>query len=50
MYVSVSLVPWPFCFWQGSKLRHMCAELALKDALDSLASTEKGIYIAVFGA
>lgn len=35
---------------QGAKLRQHCAELALNDALDSLASEEQGVYIAVLGA
>lgn len=36
--------------FQGAKLRQHCAELALNDALDSLASEEQGVYIAVLGA
>eukprot|EP00904_Undaria_pinnatifida_P009859 jgi/Undpi1/6002/HiC_scaffold_2.g01276.m1 len=35
---------------EGSQLRQHCAELALKDALDSLASEERGVYIAVLDA
>ncbi|CAM9656522.1 unnamed protein product, partial [Hapterophycus canaliculatus] len=35
---------------KGAKLRQKCAELALNDALDSLASEEQGVYIAVLDA
>ncbi|CAM9161242.1 unnamed protein product [Scytosiphon promiscuus] len=35
---------------EGAKLRQKCAELALNDALDSLASEEQGVYIAVLDA
>ncbi len=35
---------------QGAKLRQHCAEMALNDALDSLADEEQGVYIAVLGA
>ncbi|CBJ29032.1 conserved unknown protein [Ectocarpus siliculosus] len=35
---------------EGAKLRQHCAELALNDALDSLASEEQGVYIAVLDA
>lgn len=34
---------------QGARLRKQCAEMALNDALRSLASKDKGVYIAIFG-
>eukprot|EP00752_Nemacystus_decipiens_P011163 g9918.t2 len=35
---------------EGAKLRQRCAEMALNDALDILASEEQGVYIAVLDA
>ncbi|CAM9235594.1 unnamed protein product [Ascophyllum nodosum] len=35
---------------EGAKLRRECAEMALNDALNTLACKDKGVYIAIFDA